>query len=200
MRCTAPTGDPPMTPGASLSARGRARVQPRPPAPAVRAAQQVGPDLDDLALDNGEGHDREWSTVAGHHRADQAVDQHPVEFGTPRSPGLFGHFSHAAVDGWRPARANVDTQHDVGVEDLDECVEVPGPSRGEERLDHFASTGDLCIGAGVTAPCTRRRARLANCRAAAGLRSTRRAICSKGSWNRSWSTNASRSAGSASRA
>ena len=47
-------------------------------------------------------------------------------------------------------------------------------------------------------PCTRRRARLASCRAAAGERPTIGAISSNGTANMSCSTNASRSAGASS--
>src|SRR5262249_18872792 len=48
---------------------------------------------------------------------------------------------------------------------------------------------------GTFAPCTRRRARLATCRAVVGERPTMAAISSKGTANMSCSTNASRSAG-----
>ncbi len=50
-------------------------------------------------------------------------------------------------------------------------------------------------GAGICAPLTRRLALLASCRVASGDRPTMGAISSKGSWNMSCSTNASRSAG-----
>jgi hypothetical protein len=44
---------------------------------------------------------------------------------------------HAADDGWRPGGAEVGAQYDVGVEDLDEGVEVARPRGRVEGVDHL---------------------------------------------------------------
>ena len=70
------------------------------------------------------------------------------------------------------------------------------PSRAAARNASTARrwTARSASGSGASAR-TRRRARLASCRAAAGERSTTGAISSNGTPNTSWSTNESRSAG-----
>ena len=90
--------------------------------------------------------------------------------------------------------AAVDAQHDLGVEHSEQRLEVALAGGGEERVDELALAGESVSGSGV-APRTRRRARLASCRVAAGERSTIGAISSNGTANMSCRTNASRSAG-----
>ena len=92
-------------------------------------------------------------------------------------------------------RADVGAQHDVRVEHREQRLEVAVARGGEERVDHLALACRDRRPASVVAPWTRRRARLASCRAASGERSTIGAISSKGTANMSCSTNASRSAG-----
>jgi hypothetical protein len=65
-----------------------------------------------------------------------AVDQGGAQLATAWRAGLLGHGLCAADDGWRPGRAEVGAQDNVGVEDLDEGVEVAGPrSRVEGAND-----------------------------------------------------------------
>jgi hypothetical protein len=61
------------------------------------------------------------------------------------------------------ARAEVGTDHDIGVKHGDEGVEVAGAASCEEGIDHGALTGAVALGAGNSAPLTRRRALLASC-------------------------------------
>ena len=86
--------------------------------------------------------------------------------GDGRSP--VDHHAEAA----RP-RAEVGSQDDVRIEQGDERVEVasrelPGRTRRPPRRCRARSGS----GAGISAPLTRRRARLASCRAATGVRPT----------------------------
>ena len=90
----------------------------------------------------------------------------------------------------------VGAQHDIRVEDRDERVEVAlRGTRRRRRRRPRAGAARSASGTGRAAPCTRRRARLASCRAAVGERPTIGAISSNGTANMSCSTNASRSAG-----
>jgi hypothetical protein len=82
----------------------------------------------------------------------------------------------------------------LGVEDRDEGIEVGVARGGQEGVDHVSLVVEIRVGHGG-APRIRRRARLASCRAAAGVRSTSGAISSKGMAKMSCRTNASRSAG-----
>ena len=63
--------------------------------------------------------------------------------------------------------AAVDAQHHVGVEHREQRLEVARPRGRQEGVDHLALARRSASGAGA-APRTRRRARLASCRAAAG--------------------------------
>ena len=88
----------------------------------------------------------------------------------------------------------------VWVEHREKRVEVTAARGGKEGVDDFSLAGEIGVGnrgrsVPPPAPCTRRRARLASCRAAVGVRPTIGAISSKGTANMSCSTNASRSAG-----
>ena len=91
-------------------------------------------------------------------------------------------------------RARVGPEHDVRIEDRDERLEVAVRAAARN-----ASTTARCPAsrrpASTGAPCTRRRARLASCRAAVGVASTIGAISSNGTANTSCSTKARRSAG-----
>ena len=93
------------------------------------------------------------------------------------------------------AAPGVDAEDDVGVEHLEQRVEVAGPRGGEEGVDDLALAAEVGDRASGAAPRTRRRARLASWRAAAGVRSTIAAISSNGTPNMSCSTKARRSAG-----
>lgn len=64
----------------------------------------------------------------------------------------------------------VGSKHGVRVQQCQEGVEVTAACGGEEGVDDVSLPGQ--IGLGGCAPCTRRRAQLASCRAAAGERST----------------------------
>ena len=90
--------------------------------------------------------------------------------------------------------AGVDPEHDLGVEYLQQRLEISCARGGKERVDDPALPGEVAVRRRA-APRTRRRPRLASCRAAAGLRSTIGAISSNDTPNMSCSTNASRSAG-----
>jgi len=80
------------------------------------------------------------------------------------------------------------------IQDREEPRKASGARGREERLDGVpgALTSEFRA---FPAPCTRRRARLASCRAAIGERPTMRAISSNGTSKRSWSTKATRSVG-----
>ena len=69
------------------------------------------------------------------------------------------------------------------------------PPREAARKASTTARSRVTSGLGADDPRTRRRARLASCRAAVGERSTMGAISSNGRSNMSWSTNATRSAG-----
>ena len=118
-------------------------------------------------------------------------------FGSP--PGLGSHTEPRLRLDARLAAAAVSIQAMKGVEigDAFDNARLRGSAVHDDReegIDHLALAGEIGIGAGA-APCTRRRARLASCRAAVGERPTIGAISSKGTANMSCSTKASRSAG-----
>ena len=94
----------------------------------------------------------------------------------------------------RVALDRVEAEDDVGVEHLEQCLEVTGAGGCKECVDD----APLLLGVGVgggTDPRTRRRARLASWRAASGLRPEISPISLKGTPNMSCSTKATRSAG-----
>ena len=111
---------------------------------AVRVADDVDPD--DPAARDSEGHDRERLPAAGGQRPDRAVDQGGAQFATARGVGLLGHRRRAADDGCRPGGAEVGAQDDVGVEDLDEGVEVAGPRGRVEGADDLPLARQIRIG------------------------------------------------------
>jgi hypothetical protein len=126
----------------------------------------------------------------------------------PGAPGEGAGHGRRAADLRRRARGHgcaVGAQHDVRVEHREQRGEVAGAGGGEEGVDHCSLAGEIgvdhrplpgAIGVGRQGHArTRRRARLASCRAAAGERLTIGAISSKGTAKRSCSTNARRSAG-----
>jgi len=88
----------------------------------------------------------------------------------------------------------VDPKHDLRVEHREECLHITAPRGGDERIDDLSLAGEIGVGT-LAEPRIRRRARLASCRAAAGVLPTIGAISSKGIANVSWRTKASRSAG-----
>lgn len=90
--------------------------------------------------------------------------------------------------------ADVGAEHHVRVERRDQRLKVPVAGGRQEGAHHLLLAGQIGVRSRGR-PWTRWRARLAACRAAAGLRPTIGAIWSKGTPNMSWSTNASRSAG-----
>ena len=99
------------------------------------------------------------------------------------------------VGAHRLHRGGVGPEHDVRVEHREQRVEVAAARGGEEGVDDLRAGGLRSGSPRRPAPCTRRRARLASCRAAVGERPTIGAISSNGTANMSCSTNASRSAG-----
>ncbi len=90
-------------------------------------------DLDDLAAGDGEGQNDEGAPFPCDDHSRGAVDQHRVQLSTSAAAGQLRHGLCAVDVNWAPSEAVV-SRHDVGVEHLDEGVEVAGPGR-RKRLD-----------------------------------------------------------------
>ncbi len=88
------------------------------------------------------------SRVTSDQHADRAVDQDGTQFATAGRTGLFGHRRRTTDDAWLPGGTELGTLHDIGVEDLDEGVEIGSPRRRVERVDHLPLTREIPIGPG----------------------------------------------------
>ena len=160
----------------------------------------VGEDVDgdDPPAPDREAADRERLSVPRRDQSRRPVDEHRLQDQAELRVGLrlAGHRRRPAdlPPTARRPRAEVGSEHDIGVEHGDQSIEVP--SRAAARK---ASTTSRCASRSasgtVCSAWTRRRARLASWRAASGERSMIEAISSKGTANMSCSTNANRSAG-----
>ena len=102
----------------------------------TRSGSAILVDLDDLAVDDGQGHDGERPPGQGDHRS-----------GVPFTSAGYSRAQRGAraslATAWTPrmtaggpAGAEVSAQHDVWVEHPYQCVEVTGPSRCEDGVDH----------------------------------------------------------------
>ena len=160
----------------------------------------VGDDveLDDLVVDDGEGHDDVGLPVQRDDDAGGPVHQRGVEHAPPDRPrgGPGGRPPRHPGRPWTqrdgPGRSRPAGRRRGG-------ARRPGrrsPRRGRPgRRRRPRRVAGRDRGPGSSAPRTRRRARLASCLAAVGDRSTMGAISSKGRSNMSWRTKARRSAG-----
>src|SRR5215207_7628051 len=156
-------------------------------------------DLDDLPIPDREAEYHKEPSTRSHDDSRGSVDER-------RSCGPGSPLSRPPGRGWRTmylprcrcAHSHgtaVCSEHDVRVEHRDKRVEVSA-SREAARKASTASRWRVRSASGtMSAPCTRRRARLASCLAALGERPTMGAISSKGTEYMSCSTKASRSAG-----
>ena len=104
-------------------------------------------DLDDLAVDDGEPHDGEGLSTQGDDHAGCSVHQRGVQAGSRERahdclPGN-GRRTMDHLRGGRVPGAKVGSQHDVGVEQGEEGVEVAPACRQEEGVDHLALTSEV---------------------------------------------------------
>ena len=107
-------------------------------------------DLDDLALGDGESHHRERPSADGDDHPGRPVDQGGSHDARPgwQTAGLAGDGRRATDHhrGGGAPGAEVGSQHDVGIEQRDEGVEV-APARGrEEGVDHLSLTSEIGVG------------------------------------------------------
>src|SRR4051812_25148145 len=152
-------------------------------------------ELDDLAVSDRPGADRERSSAQEGDDPGRAVDEDTVHREVDTRPQLgLGRDGLGAPDMLREAgAATVDPKDDVWVEDGDERVEVAASGGGEERLDDFplavqVGVGDRRAPDATASPACELARRL-------GRPLEMVAISSKGTANMSCSTKASRSAG-----
>ena len=105
-----------------------------------------GVDLDDPALDDGEAHHGEWPSTDGDHcsggsvhqgRPDQCAGIARAWRATAAAPG--------SPRGAGPPAAEVGPQHDIGIEERDEGVEVAPTRRSEEGVDDLALAGEVGV-------------------------------------------------------
>jgi hypothetical protein len=124
-----------------------------------------------------------------------AVDERRLRLGGAAQIGL-GHGRRADELGLGTHLNGglIGTHDHVGIEHLEQRLEIAAAGRGEEGVDNLPLARDVEFGGGIGV-LHARRARLASWRAAAGLRPTIGAISSNGTANMSCNTNASRSAG-----
>ena len=168
-----------------------------------RAAQPLGVgegvDLDDPAAPHREAHHRDGRPSRRHDHARGAVHQRRAhERATSRREHERLRATAARAADHRRARRAAHRRRRAARR-RGRAPRAARRSRRRATAARNASTTSRWrreVGVGTrVAPCTRRRARLASCRAAAGVRPTIGAISSKGTANMSCSTNASRSAG-----
>src|SRR5262249_58614495 len=101
---------------------------------AVGVANAV--DLDDLVVNDREGHHRVRLPVDGDDHTNRAVDQCRVQPRTAWAAGELRDGGYAAEHGRRTIRAKIGAQHDIRVKHLHERVEVAVAGRREEGVDH----------------------------------------------------------------
>ena len=125
-------------------------------------------DLDDLAVAHGERHHRGESPTRHHDRTGGTVDQRRPHVRRQPAVGERARrdLLRAADDAGhvRPARPTVGPQHDVGVEDGDQSLEVAVTRRREERVDDLALPGEVGVGLRCTLHPTAGAARELACR------------------------------------
>jgi hypothetical protein len=124
------------------------------PGPAVWVGDRV--ELDDLALGDGEGDHGVGPPVHPQDGAGRTVDQGRVHLG-----GGAGALERLAGDGGcstghggpaRAARAEVGTDHHLGVEHGHQGVEVARAAGGEEGVPHGSLPGQITSGEGSRPP------------------------------------------------
>jgi hypothetical protein len=104
--------------------------------------------LDDPAVDHREGHDCDRSATDADDGSGRAVHEGGLDERAREAAGLAGDCPCAAVDdrGGAVLCAEVGSQHDVGMEDRQESIEIAFVGRLEERVDDLALTGQVGVG------------------------------------------------------
>jgi hypothetical protein len=118
------------------------------PADPVGVADAVN--LDDLSIRYREGQDRKRVPANRYHDSRSAVDAHVVKFRTWYWSSLLSDRGNTTKHLGRLGMpwSEVRTEHNGGIKNRDEAVEITGAGGGEERIDHFPLSCPICTGRG----------------------------------------------------